>query len=180
MGGLVEDLLLLARLDQKRPLSQDLVDLGALAADAVADARASSPVHPITLETQGDLTLTGDAAGLRQVAANLLANATTHTPPGTEVRMRLHADEDSVFLEVADNGPGIPPESSQAVFERFFRGDPARSRSTGGSGLGLSIVAAITEAHGGTVIHSPTPEGGATFRMELPRQPQSVVCPASE
>ncbi len=169
MGSLVEDLLLLARLDQGRKLESGGVDLGVLAVDAVSDARAVDPGRPISASTREDVVVTGDESRLRQVVANLVGNALVHTPPGTPVRVRVGADDDgSAFLEVHDDGPGLPPDVAARAFERFYRADPARSRHAGGSGLGLSIVKAIVEAHGGTV--GFVDDGpGTTVRVTLPR-----------
>jgi two-component system OmpR family sensor kinase len=172
MGVLVEDLLLLARLDQGRPLEQVPVDLLRLAADAVADARAVSPERTITLTGDDPVVVTGDEARLRQVAANLLANAAVHTPPGTPVHVRVMAEDGRARLDVRDEGPGLPPGVGDQVFERFFRADAARSRATGGSGLGLSIVAAVAEAHGGRARLESAPGPGAWFVVELPLAPQ--------
>ena len=185
MGVLVEDLLLLARLDQAkldesdgagvdhdgpRPFEKAPVDLARLAADAVADARAVSPDRTITFADGAPVTVLGDELRLRQVAANLLSNAQVHTPPGTAVRVKVSAVGDRARLEVSDDGPGLAPEAAARVFERFFRVDKARSRATGGAGLGLSIVAAIAEVHGGTArLEPPAPDRpGATFVVELP------------
>jgi two-component system OmpR family sensor kinase len=168
MGIMVEDLLLLARLDQDRPLEREPVDLAALAADAVEDARASDGERPIELDA-APVTVTGDEARLRQVAANLLANALVHTPAGTPVAVRTYPDGDNAVLEVADRGPGLAPEQVGRVFEPFYRSDPARDRTTGGAGLGLAIVETIARAHRGRVEVVTTPGGGATFRVLLPR-----------
>jgi two-component system, OmpR family, sensor kinase len=170
MGLLVEDLLLLARLDQDRPLEREPVDLVALASDAVRDTRAAAADREIVVEDSEAVVIQGDEARLRQVAANLLANAVTHTPPGTPVSVRVQADGDRAVLEVADRGPGLSPEVAERAFEPFYRSDPSRDRSTGGVGLGLAIVAAIAKAHGGTVGVSPTPGGGATFTVVLPSE----------
>jgi two-component system OmpR family sensor kinase len=169
MSLLVDDLLLLARLDQGRPLEQEAVDLVALASDAVDDALAVSPDRPITFETNGPVTVTGDEARLRQVTANLLANARVHTPEGTRVHVRVRSTQEGAQLEVADEGPGLAPDEAAHAFERFYRADPARARSGGGSGLGLSIVAAIAAAHGGRATLDTAAGRGATFRVELPR-----------
>ncbi|MGH2573382.1 MAG: sensor histidine kinase [Actinomycetota bacterium] len=167
MGVLVDDLLLLARLDQGRPLEREMVDLGRIAADAVEGARAIEPGRPIDLEVKGPAQVVGDEGRLRQVVDNLLDNCRVHTLAGTAVRVRVEADHDDVLLSVADDGPGLSPEVAGRVFERFYRGDPARSREKGGAGLGLSIVWAIVEAHGGTV--SAASSGtGATFDVRLP------------
>ena len=183
MGGLVEDLLVLARLDDQRPLEIGSVDLTVLAADAAQDARAIAPDRPITLRgLQGQLTpvlVPGDEGKLRQVVANLMSNALNHTPAGTPVEVAVGlSDQDSLaVLEVRDHGPGVDPEQARKVFERFYRSDPSRVRGTGGgNGLGLAIAAAIVSSHRGRVGVAQTPGGGATFVLELPTgnsQPQS-------
>jgi two-component system OmpR family sensor kinase len=169
MSVLVDDLLLLARLDQGRPLEQESVDLVALASDAVDDARAVAPDRPITFETNGPVIVTGDEARLRQVTANLLANARLHTPEGTRVYVRVRSTPDGAQLEVADDGPGLAPDEAAHAFERFYRADPSRARAGGGSGLGLSIVAAIAAAHGGRATLDTGPGRPTTVRVELPR-----------
>jgi two-component system OmpR family sensor kinase len=169
MAGLVEDLLLLARLDQGRPLEQAAVDLVALATDALADLRALEPDRPVSFEHPETLVVTGDEARLRQVLGNLLDNARRHTPPATPVHVRLSQRDSRAVLEVADEGAGLLPGEAERVFERFYRSDPARARSTGGAGLGLSIVAAIANAHGGGVHAGGGVDGrGASFVVELP------------
>jgi two-component system, OmpR family, sensor kinase len=169
MGGLVEDLLLLARLDQGRPLERATVDLVTLATDAVADLHALEPDRPVSFEHPESLAVTGDEARLRQVMGNLLDNARQHTPPATPVHVRLAQRDSRAVLEVADEGPGLLPGEAARVFERFYRSDPARARATGGTGLGLSIVAAIATAHGGTVEAGEGLAGrGARFVVELP------------
>ncbi|MFB8229796.1 sensor histidine kinase [Cellulosimicrobium sp. NPDC055967] len=217
MTGLVEDLLLLARLDAGRPLDRAPVDLAGLAVDAVMDAHAAGPDHDWALDLPGedldvdlptdppdgvdgvddatddldrtraahdsgeqdpdedvDLEITGDEASLRQVLANLLANARTHTPPGTHVEVRLASDGDDVVLTVADDGPGIPAALRPTLFRRFTRGDDARNRTGGSTGLGLAIAQAIVTAHHGTItVSSATPDEpgptGTTFTVRLPR-----------
>ncbi|WP_255371634.1 cell wall metabolism sensor histidine kinase WalK [Cellulosimicrobium sp. CUA-896] len=181
MTGLVEDLLLLARLDAGRPLDREPVDLAALAVDAVTDAHAAGPGHDWGLELPGgedpddvDLHVTGDEASLRQVLANLLANARTHTPPGTRVDVRVRDEDGSVVVEVADAGPGIAPALRPVLFRRFARGDEARNRAGGSTGLGLAIVDAIVAAHGGTItVTSATADDpgptGTTVAVRLPR-----------
>ncbi len=168
MSVLVDDLLLLARLDQGRPLERQPVDLGVVAADAVLDARAVEPDRPIELDASGPAVVLGDELRLRQVAANLLANARQHTPPTAPVKVGVRQDNGSVVLEVADEGPGLFPEEAEKVFERFYRADPSRNRNEGGTGLGLSIVAAVAEAHGGQARVASTPGHGARFWVELP------------
>jgi RND superfamily putative drug exporter len=178
MGALVDELLLLARLDQGRPLERALVDLAALAADAVADARAVEPDRPVTLERDGPVVVRGDADRLRQVLANLVANVRQHTPPATPMRvLACLADQGrTAVLEVADRGPGLTGEQRERVFERFWRADRSRPPAAAGgqrhggagAGLGLSIVAAIVAAHGGRATVESVPGQGATFRIELP------------
>ena len=167
MGVLVDELLLLARLDQGRPLESAPVDLARVVTDAVADATAVEPQRPITLDAPEHLIVDGDETRLTQLVVNLLANARTHTGPATPVRVRLAAVGPHAVLEVEDDGPGLGPEP-QRVFERFYRADRARSRTSGGAGLGLSIVAAVSEAHGGHATAGRSPSGGALLRVELP------------
>jgi two-component system OmpR family sensor kinase len=168
MGLLVDDLLLLARLEQGRPLETLPLAFDRLVDDAVRDARAVEPDRPIDL-TAERVTVLGDDHRLRQVVGNLLTNARLHTPPGTPVHVSLRTDGDRVRLEVADEGPGLTPDVAARVFERFYRGDPARTRARGGSGLGLSIVAAVAEAHGGRVSVDTAPGKGARFVVDLPK-----------
>jgi len=172
MGVLVDEMLLLARLDQGRSLESNPVDLSRLAADAVADARAVEPDRPITLVGPDQLIVRGDEGRLHQVLANLFTNARIHTPRGTPVRATLGTTGAMAFLEVEDDGPGLGPEPTR-VFERFYRADPARARASGGTGLGLSIVAAVTEAHGGRATAGAATSGGARIRVELPIYPSA-------
>ncbi|MFS8197614.1 ATP-binding protein [Streptomyces sp. CWNU-52B] len=168
MTRLVHDLLLLARLDAGRPLAHDPVDLTLLILNATDDARAAGPGHHWFLDLPEEpVTVTGDAHRVEQAIGNVLANARTHTPPGTEVTVTPVTDRTGVRVEVSDNGPGIPEEVQPEVFGRFVRVDHARSRSTGSTGLGLAIVRAVITAHGGTadVISEP---GHTTFRLRLP------------
>jgi two-component system OmpR family sensor kinase len=174
MGLLVEDLLLLARLDQGRPLERGPVDLVAVAGDALADLSAIEPDRPVTFEHPDRLVVSGDEARLRQVAGNLVTNARIHTPEGTGVHVRVRASDGQAVLEVADEGPGLPPGEENLVFERFYRADAARARTgdSQGTGLGLSIVAAIVAAHGGSVSAGSPPSGrGAYFMVALPLTP---------
>ncbi|WP_018784807.1 cell wall metabolism sensor histidine kinase WalK [Micromonospora sp. CNB394] len=180
MGLLVEDLLLLARMDRERPIALSPVELPVLASDAVEAARVVDPDRRIELERQpdaGPLVVLGDDARLRQVIGNLMTNALTHTPPDAAVRLRLRAEQgDIAVVEVADTGPGLTPEQAERVFERFYRVDAARTRRAGGpisTGLGLAIVAALVAAHHGTVEVAETPGGGATFRVKLPLLPEA-------
>lgn len=168
MGVLVDDLLLLARIDQGRPLERSPVDLEALVMDACADARVSDPGRTITARAAAPLVIAGDEARLRQVLANLLRNALVHTPTGTPIEVEVRPAREMAIIEVIDHGMGIPAAARGRVFERFHRADPEQSRDRGGSGLGLSIVAAVVAAHAGRVGVSDTPGGGATFRIELP------------
>jgi two-component system OmpR family sensor kinase len=167
MGALVEDLLLLARLDQRRPMQMGEVRLDRLVADGVADARTVEPGRPLDLEAE-PVTVTGDEMRIRQVVANLLSNARSHTPPGTPVHVTVAGEGVTARLEVADEGPGLDPEAASRVFERFYRADPARSRAEGGTGLGLAIVAAIAEAHGGRATVETRPGSGCRFVVTLP------------
>ena len=180
MGVLVEDLLLLARVDQERPLETSPVDVLELAADAVHDARAIDPERPISLEvgaTDPLPVVIGDDARLRQVLGNLVMNALRHTPAGTPVTVRLRTETEPdpcVVLEVADEGPGLDPDDAAHVFERFYRVDRART-TDGGTGLGLAIVAALVAGHGGRVEVDTAPGRGATFRVRLPLTPAATT-----
>jgi two-component system, OmpR family, sensor kinase len=174
MGVLVDDLLLLARLDQGRPLEHEPVELTGVVTDAVDAARAIEPDNPIEVEVEEGVQIVGDGNRLRQVIDNLLDNARVHAPAGTPVRVAVRADGEEALLTVSDDGPGMDPEVAARAFERFYRGDPARTRSTGGAGLGLSIVAAIVEAHGGTVRVVPHEDApGTTVEVRLPTGPPS-------
>ncbi|WP_059014172.1 HAMP domain-containing sensor histidine kinase [Mycobacterium sp. M26] len=168
MTHLVEDLLLLARLDSGRPLEREPVDLARLSADVVSDAHAAGPEHCWNLDVPPDpLYVVGDDARLHQVVANLLANARTHTPPGTSVTLSLDTEPGAAVLRVVDNGPGIPSELQSEVFERFARGDTSRSRKGGSTGLGLAIASAVVKAHGGSIgLHSVP--GSTEFTVRLP------------
>lgn len=167
MGTLVEDLLLLARLDEGRPPTRAAVRLDLIAHDAVRDARAVEPGRPIT-DDLAETTVQGDEDQLRQVVSNLLANARRHTPAGTPVTVRVSGSSSRARLEVSDAGPGLDPEQRKRVFDRFWRADASRSRTDGGAGLGLSIVQAVVQAHGGEVSVGSSPAGGASFVVELP------------
>lgn len=176
MGLLVEDLLLLARLDQQRPLRLSPVDLAAVAGDAVHDARAVAPGRSVSLHLDESLTaapvVVGDESRLRQVVGNLVTNALTHTPPQTRVTVRVGAAADDpgvLVLQVADDGPGMRPEEAGRAFERFYRTDSSRARGAGGTGLGLAIVASLVAAHGGSVDLSTAPGEGAVCTVRLPR-----------
>ncbi|MDX6471983.1 MAG: two-component system, OmpR family, sensor kinase [Gaiellaceae bacterium] len=167
MSVLVDDLLLLARLDEGRPLVLEPVQLGEVVAEAVETAHMVDPERMVEVDADPVVVL-GDRERLRQAVDNLLSNVRSHTPAGAPARVRLHEADGMARLEVADSGPGMDPEQCEHVFERFYRADPSRSRASGGAGLGLSIVAAVVEAHGGQVSASSVPGEGATFRIELP------------
>ncbi|MGI5214556.1 sensor histidine kinase [Plantactinospora sp. CA-290183] len=179
MGLLVEDLLLLARLDRERPLTLAPVELPVLAGDAVQAARVVAPDRSINLDIEpgaGPLVVLGDDARLRQVLGNLVTNALTHTPPDASVTLRLRREADEAVVEVADTGPGLSAEQAERVFERFYRTDAARTRRADGTistGLGLAIVAALVAGHQGSVQVAETPGGGATFIVRLPLAPET-------
>jgi two-component system, OmpR family, sensor kinase len=169
MSKLVEDLLLLARLDQHRPLEHEPVDLGALAADVVVGAQVTAPDHDVVLVEEGSSTVVcGDELRLRQVISNLVTNACTHTPAGTHVIVMVGVRDDDVMVEVADDGTGMDADDAARVFERFYRSDPSRARVTGGSGLGLAIVAGLVEAQGGRVELETAPGEGSRFVVRFP------------
>ncbi|WKU05988.1 HAMP domain-containing sensor histidine kinase [Micromonospora sp. HUAS LYJ1] len=171
MTSLVDDLLLLARLDSGRPLATGPVDLTALVVDAVSDAHVAGGEHRWQLDLPDEaVEVPGDAVRLHQVVANLLANARVHTPPGTTVTTRIAPVPGAVELSVTDDGPGVPPELRDEVFERFARGDSSRSRQHGSTGLGLAIVAAVVEAHHGGVTLESRP-GRTVFTVRLPTSP---------
>ncbi len=178
MEHLVADLLLLARLDEGRPMEPHPVDLVALCAEAVQTSRTVGPAWPVTFRAPRPIEVSGDARSLRQVIDNLLANIRSHTPEGTSARVSVEPDGSGAVIVVADDGPGMSPEQVAHVFERFYRSDPSRSRLHGGAGLGLSIVSAIVAAHGGTVSASSAPGQGTTFTVRLPAAPPEV--PAAE
>ncbi|BBZ68832.1 two-component sensor histidine kinase [Mycolicibacterium insubricum] len=172
MGLLVEDLLLLARLDSQRPLEQRPVDLLVLASDAVHDARSVAPNRSIALEVfdgPGIPLVQGDDARLRQVLSNLVSNALQHTPADAAITVRVGTDGDDAVLEVVDQGPGLAPEDAHRIFERFYRTDASRTRASGGSGLGLSIVDSLVRGHGGTVTVDAELGRGCRFRVAIPR-----------
>jgi two-component system OmpR family sensor kinase len=180
MGGLVDDLLLLARLDEGRPLEREPVDLSQLALDAAADARAMDPGRTVSTELSNDAVVIGDELRLRQVLANLVRNAIIYTPAGTPVELSTGVDGDEAVFQVVDHGPGIQPDVAERIFERFYRADPARGHAAGSSGLGLSIVSAIVAAHHGHVGCSATPNGGATFTVRLPLPDKPEPGPTSQ
>ncbi len=171
MSALVDDMLLIARLDQGRPLEAKPVDLQVIARDAAADARAVAPQRAITLDAPSAVVVSGDDTRLRQVVGNLVRNALVHTPPTTPVDIAVTTVNGTAHLEVADHGPGLKAEDRERIFEPFYRADASRSRDSGGAGLGLSIVNAVVVAHGGRVQVRETGGGGATFDVELPLAP---------
>ena len=169
MGSLVEDLLLLARMDEARPLALEPVDLSHLIDECVASARAAGPEHPITVQAADDLYVLGDNKRIHQALANLLANARTHTPKGVQIKVIAASEEKEITVSVKDNGPGLNEGDQTRIFERFFRVDPSRARHAGeGSGLGLSIVDAVMKAHGGSVSVDSKPGEGALFTLHFP------------
>jgi two-component system OmpR family sensor kinase len=167
MSLLVEDLLLLARLDEGRPLEQERVRLDQVAREAIDAARAVEPGRTIEAELE-EAVVIGDHDRLRQVVDNLLANVRAHTPAGTPARVRVAPNGAAALVEVADEGPGLDEEQLEHVFERFFRTDASRARASGGVGLGLSIVDAVVRAHGGEATASSRPGEGTTIRLQLP------------
>ena len=185
MGLLVEDLLLLARLDQQRPLTFGPVDLAGIAGDAVHDAKAVQPERPIVLHLDESLTdvpvVRGDDGRLRQVVGNLVTNALTHTPPDARITVNVGQapdDADVLVLEIADEGPGMEAADADRAFERFYRADASRNRSAGGTGLGLAIVSSLVAAHGGSVELDTAPGKGTVVTVRLPRSgPADVVPP---
>src|SRR5271156_2104240 len=172
MGLMVEDLLLLARLDAQRPIEQNRVDLLALASDAVHDARAVAPKRNIAMEVldgPGTPEVLGDEPRLRQVLGNLVTNALQHTPESADITVRVGTDAEDAILEVVDEGPGMSQQDALRIFERFYRTDSSRARISGGSGLGLSMVDSLIHAHGGIVTVTTAPGQGCRFYVSLPR-----------
>jgi two-component system OmpR family sensor kinase len=172
MSTLVEDLLLLARLDQSREMAQDPVDLNTLVSEAVASAKAAGPNHPIEVSLpSAEIFVLGDSQRIHQVVANLLANARTHTQDGSQIKISLEQGVAETVISVSDNGPGLSESDQERIFERFFRADPSRARNSGeGSGLGLSIVDAVMKAHGGYVSVQSKLGEGATFKLHFLNQ----------
>jgi two-component system OmpR family sensor kinase len=168
MGALVEDLLMLARMDQSRELVMADVDLSNLIGEAVSSAQAAGPDHPITSDIAHDIHTQGDADKIYQVVTNLLANARAHTPAGTPIHVSTYSTHDGSYVTVADKGPGLSAEDQMHIFERFYRVDASRQRSSSdGSGLGLSIVDEVMQAHGGSVSVASEPGNGATFTLHF-------------
>ena len=171
MTRLVEDLLLLARLDEGRELVYGTVDLTQLALEGLSDARPTAVDHHWKIDVPDEpVTILGDAGRMHQVVANLLANARTHTPAGTTVTLSVAQEGDQAVLRVHDDGPGIDPAIRDELFARFARGDSSRARQTGGTGLGLAIVKAIVEGHHGSIRVDSEP-GNTTFSVRLPTNP---------
>jgi two-component system OmpR family sensor kinase len=168
MGRLVEDMLMLARLDQGRPLDLCYVDLASVAAQAVQAARIVNPSRPITLQAGDPVIVHADEERLRQVIDNLIGNAVQHTPPRSPVTVSVTSSSGTGEIVVADHGPGMTAEQAARVFERFYRTDDARARARGGTGLGLSIAASLVAAHGGDITVDTQPGQGAAFRVRLP------------
>lgn len=177
MGDLVENLLMLARLDQLPETAREPVEVSKLVAEVAQEARVTAPDRHINFEADGPVTVMGDAAQLRQVVSNLVRNALVHTPAGTPVDLRAGTDGHEATLEVRDHGKGLPAEDSSLLFERFWRADPGRGRGAAGAGLGLSIVRAVVEAHGGSVAAANAPGGGAAFTVRLPLAAQTPPSP---
>jgi two-component system OmpR family sensor kinase len=168
MGRLVEDLLLLARLDEGIPLQHVPVDLSRIAQDVIADARVVDPDRQVTVDAPDPVVVIGDDDRLRQVVGNLVTNARTHTPPSTPVHVYVRTEGENALVMVRDEGPGMDDATASHAFERFYRADVSRSRAQGGAGLGLSIVAAVVHALGGTVALDTAPQRGSTFAIRLP------------
>jgi two-component system OmpR family sensor kinase len=172
MGVLVEDLLALARLDEMPQTRREPVDLEPLVRDAAADAHAAAPEREVTVALAGRHIAQGDASQLRQVLANLMRNALTHTPAGSPIELSIADSDGYVRVVVRDHGPGLPDAAGANVFERFWRAEGGRERGRAGAGLGLAIVAAIVDAHDGRVSATNAPGGGAAFAFEIPAAPR--------
>jgi two-component system OmpR family sensor kinase len=179
MGSLVENLLTLARLDQVPEVARKPVDLSELARDAADDARAIDPEREVRLEADAPVTVMGDASQLRQVLGNLVRNALVHTPAGTPIELSVANGAAAAIMCVRDHGPGLPTDDTDAMFERFWRAEAGRERGRGGAGLGLSIVAAIVDAHGGSVKAANADGGGAVFTITLPVARAAAEPPAA-
>ena len=169
MGHLVEDLLLLARLDQSREMKQEPVNISSVVSESVESARAAGPEHPIDLTAGEEIYVIGDVNRIHQVIANLLANARVHTPAGTKITVTVSEEPDSVSVTVSDNGPGLSDQDREKIFERFYRADKSRARNgQEGTGLGLSIVDAVMRAHGGHVSVDSKVGEGTSFKLVFP------------
>jgi two-component system OmpR family sensor kinase len=172
MGRLVDDLLILARLDLAQTMEQNPIEVRSIVRDGVADSLAIDPAHPIRITAPEEVWIEGDGAKITQVIANLLANVRSHTHPDTGAVISVRRENGTAVIDVRDHGGGFPPGTIGHVFDRFYRADPSRSRTSGGSGLGLAIVDAIARAHGGDVEAANDPEGGARITVRLPAHPQ--------
>ena len=168
MARLVDELLLLARLDQSQGVERSPVDIVPLVRDATEDFRVVAPDRPLSTTFAESAVVLSDPLRLRQIVDNLLANVRTHTPAGSAVQVSVTTTAESASIAVADTGPGIAAEDRERLFERFWRADPARTRSRGGTGLGLAIVASLVEAQGGTIDVQSEPGNGATFIVTFP------------
>jgi two-component system, OmpR family, sensor kinase len=178
MGELVEELLVLARLDQGLPLERQPVDIATVVEAAVDAVRAADPGRTVDLDAKTSLLVLGADLRLRQLVDNLLTNACVHTAPGTPIHVRVCREHGRAIIEVGDEGPGVPADEVERIFERFYRLDRSRTRSQGGVGLGLAIVRSVAEAHDGTVAYRPRPGGGSIFRVVLPLAPAATVADA--
>jgi two-component system OmpR family sensor kinase len=174
MGGLVDDLLTLARSDRGVAVERVPVDVTAVVEDAVADVLAANPQRQVAVVQQGPLTVLGDRNQLLQVVTNILTNAAVHATVPVPIKVTAGLEGSEVVIRVVDGGPGLPPEQAAQVFDRFWRADAARTRVRGGSGLGLSIVAALVADHGGRVAFDSTVERGTTVTVRLPAVPVPV------
>ena len=175
----MDDLLLLAQLDEGRPLQRVAVDLTELAAEAVHAAHVVAPEWHVVLHADDVVVVDGDPGRLRQVLDNLLANVRAHTPPGTGCRVRVVREGGAAVLSVSDDGPGLGLDEIARVTDRFFRADTSRARSSGGAGLGLAIVSAIAHAHGGSTVVDRASGGGLRVTVRLPTDPEDTVWTAS-
>jgi two-component system OmpR family sensor kinase len=171
LSTLIDELLVLARVDEGGLRRRERVDLVAIAGEAMQGAVLLGPEWPLTMSAPRPVEVIGDPIALRQIVDNLLANVRSHTPAGTVARLRVFATTDGIVLEVADEGPGLSAGEAERVFERFYRADPSRRRSHGGTGLGLAVVAALAEAHGARTELDTAPGSGATFRVIFPTPP---------
>lgn len=180
MGVLVEDLLLLASLDEMPELRRDPVELRALAEQTAQDVRAIAPLRDVRLIAREPLYVLADPDKLRQVLANLTRNAVTHTPPDSPIELSVWRQSENAIVEVRDHGPGLPADAADRVFDRFWRREGGRSRGAGGAGLGLAIVRAIVHAHHGEVHAQSDPDGGAVFRVVLPVAPDAPTASAAQ
>ncbi|WP_420640014.1 sensor histidine kinase [Candidatus Poriferisocius sp.] len=180
LDRLVEDMLTLTKYDQQRPMDHREINLATLVADTGADARVTAPDHDIIVTTATELTVVGDEDRLRQLLANVVGNASVHTPPGTAITIDARRADDDVVVEIGDDGPGIEPEHLDRVTERFYRADPSRSREQGSFGLGLAIADAVAQAHGGFLRVTSEPGRGTTVTITLPTHAAQASTPEGE